>query len=285
VGLLNFTANEIRMMHILFIYRGSIHQYITRFFYRKNVLTTSNEKYIYNLLNKLIKKKVVTSKIVNYKTGELKFYYLTQNGLEKTKEVLNIEIGAHGTGVLPHNEETEYWDIPYQFYKPPLKQVEHFLMTQEFYLEIEIKSELISANTTYKTAHYSSIGFKIGGDLMRLRPDSMMTISNEVFAVEIDRSTEWSKQLKEKFVGYKLFFESLKLSNHPYPFKKILFLTKSDVPVRAFKRRILTLNSVFYEVFGKESEFELMHCPINYLKDLPTILEVETYYKTKNITH
>lgn len=282
---MHLTPNEQRILSILFRYRGSIQMYITKFLYKKNNITYSNEKYVYGLLSKLRKKSLVTYKPVRYLEKDLFLYYLTPRGLEYIKGLLDIDVGVNGTGTLPHNDETTYWDIPYEFYKPPLKQVDHFLMTQEAYQQIETEQKLImNYGVTYKTSHYSSISFIYKGENMKLRPDSMIYIGNNSIALEVDRSTEWSKQLIDKFNRYKNYFNYCVERNLPLPFDSILFVAQSGLPPRAYKRRWTTIRSAFKEVFGEDyNGVDLMLYPVNCIKELPLQFEIETYYKNREL--
>lgn len=246
------SEKEVRILTYIFIYRGMRAKDLAVFETRTNRYSLSDEKSIYNYLAKLKRKGLIKSTRLQGVNSVGSIYYLSTNGLELIKSLLNISVGQQGNGILPISEETTFWDVPAEYQLPPLKQTEHFL------LGIELFKRLIAGSDTafkHTTTFYSNLVYIHDQKQHKVKPDAAVIINNNFFAVEIDRATESHDQLIQKFRKYKEHYDYCQRVEDKMAVKKvhtILFVVEERSRRHGIQRRWTNVLSAFFEAFGQD---------------------------------
>lgn len=257
------SQKESTLLIILFTYRGMRAKDLAVFYTESYRYTLADEKSIYNYLSKMKAKGLIKATRLQgvYSLGSI--YYLTQSGNELVKEILNISVGQQGTGVLPLTEDTTFWDIPYEYQTPPLKQTDHFLMTIEFFKQVITSRDFIY----HSTAFYSNLNYTSNKKECKVKPDASVNINGNFYAVEMDRATESHEQLLEKFKKYKEhydFCQNTEDKSKVTPVHTILFVVEARTRQHGIKRRWANVLSAFFKAFGKDfPPINLILVPIN----------------------
>ncbi|MGE7667418.1 replication-relaxation family protein [Ureibacillus composti] len=258
------SEKEIQILLCIYPYRGLRACDVAVFLHKSFRYSLSQEKSVYNYLLKL-KKKCLIKQTRLQEVGSLgSLYYLTNNGLEVMKEILNIKIGQDGNGLLPINNETTFWDIPTEYQQPPLKQNAHFLTTIEFF-KVLIADQ--SAPFIHLTTHYSNLVYYKDNRRHKVKPDATVIVGNSRYAVEIDRATESHVQLVQKFQKYKEHYDycqQVEDKSKVSPVHSILFVVEARTRRHGIQRRWTNVLSAFFEVFGQDfPEINFIMVPLN----------------------
>ncbi|MCP1161422.1 replication-relaxation family protein [Bacillus infantis] len=264
----SLTPKQLKIMHWLFKSRAATVEQITR------GLGYSNKSYkaIYNLMLDLRKQKLIDSDDLKYTHKHL--YYLKEDGHYLMNSVNNIEPYYRGTGF-----SNDLGHFPYELYKYPQKQREHHGMLIDLSLEVEdfnrwVENKKTNIHSEYENAQedehifssspvlfrdnlYASQEFTLELNKKRnkyfYRPDGEIRIKEKTYALEIDRSTERNKGLKEKFLGYKRYFDFLSQKGLELP-KAIVFVTENKTRQFGMKHRWDSITNSFFSQIGDYKE-------------------------------
>jgi hypothetical protein len=258
------------IVEYLFRYRGMTATQIAHILYGKHY-TLAQEKSVYNYLRKLKKQKLVTSYRLQGNISRGSLYYLTEQGYEFAKYLLNIEQGKKGEGwIVPYCSLVEsYGDFPYDLYKPTLNQLPHHLMLIEFFKQINAID--LDTECSYRTNLYAAKEYIMDGKEHHYRPDAELKFRDgRIFAVEIDRATESHEQLRRKFRTYRNYLQYLHSNNKRLP-SGIFFVVEEKRREHGIRRRWENVMSAFFEEMSDfHKNFNLIMTTMN---DVPeTIL-------------
>lgn len=266
----NLSFHAFLIIQILFEYRGLTANQIAHIMHWGDY-TLAQEKSVYNYLRKLKKQKLVTAYHLqgDYTRGSI--YYLTPQGFELAKHLLNIDRGKTGEGWVFHQftPGANYGDFPYDLYKPPLDQTAHHLMLIEFFKQIRTLNEEVDYN--YRINLYAAKEYEMDGEKHRYRPDAEVKFRDgRIFAVEIDRATESHEKLRRKFRTYRNYLQYLRSNNQKLP-SGIFFVVEEKRREHGIRRRWENVMSAFFEeMSGFHKNFNLIMTTMN---DVPeTIL-------------
>lgn len=268
------SPKEKTILIILFTYRGMRAKDLAVFYTESYTYTLADEKSVYNYLLKMKKKGFIKATRLQGINSLGSIYYLTPVGHELAKEILNISVGQQGTGFLPVTEETVFWDVPFEYQTPPLKQTDHFLMTIEFFKQLIASDEFFYHLTTY----YSNLTYYLNQKEYKVKPDAAVIINDNFYAVEMDRATESHDQLLAKFQKYKEyhdFCERVEDKSTVTPVHTILFVVEARSRQHGIKRRWTNVLSAFFKAFGEDfPSINLILVPLN---EVGQTLEFELY--------
>lgn len=200
-------------------------------------------------------------------------YFLTKEGLERTKNLLDIPLDHIGLGF-----SDDYGDFDYDRYKPPLSRLEHHLLLIDFFLHCErLRAITPNISLDYRDNRYAHVQYTAKKNELfsestkegnsHFRPDAEIILDGKRYYVEIDTASERSDHLRKKFEGYHRFLSTT--TDHPSSLPNgIIFVSEAkqrgDYGLR---RRWQTLSNAFNEHLGEYS-------PIINLKST-SITEVE----------
>lgn len=208
-----------------------------------------------------------------------KFYYLTKEGLEFTKNVLDIPVEYIGSGF-----NDDYGDFEYEKYKPPLSRLVHHLLLTDFFLHCErVTSITPDVDLNYRDNRYAHVQYVVKKNELindtkeanaHFRPDAEIIIDGKRYYIEIDTASERSDHLRKKFEGYARFFSSTGDESRSLP-NGIIFVSEArqrgDYGQR---RRWQTLSNAFHEqLFEYSHLINLKSCSVT---DVEQILLSET---------
>jgi DNA-binding PadR family transcriptional regulator len=245
----NLSFHALVIIQILFEYRGLTANQIAHILHWGEY-TLAQEKSVYNYLRKLKKQKLVTAYRLQGDYARGSIYYLTPQGFELAKHLLNIDRGKTGEGwVFRQSMPGEnYGDFPYDLYKPPLDQTAHHLLLIEFFKQLRTLDEEVDYN--YRINLYAAKEYEIDGQKHRYRPDAEVKFGDgRIFAVEIDRATESHEQLRRKFRTYRNYLQYLHRNNEKLP-SGIFFVVEEKRRHHGMKRRWENVMSAFFEEIG-----------------------------------
>jgi hypothetical protein len=244
---LNYSLTPLRVQVIetLYVIRGGNARLIAQFVHQKLNCDKKEEKQIVNVLHRLKESGIVTSKKLEGKYAGSMFY-LSPSGFELAKRLLDIKPNQRGSMWLkykyPYNQKARALmrDYSYEAYKPPFQQYAHH--------QLIIKS-IVSA---YEKGVNHSTPFRLTLDAVKkytyrdeqngladgeLKPDAELAIGSEIYALEIDRSTEYYAQLVNKFKNYKRYLDYAATNEQVYPVTKIIFVIEDTERSYGMARR------------------------------------------------
>lgn len=258
-----------KILTYLLYYRGMTALQLTQIYYEVQQPIPTQKSNIHNYLSKLKKQGLVDSKKVNDPLHCGSLYWLTPIGLDTAKDLLNIDIGATGTGYIYSldNQYESQADLPYEIYAPPRKQVEHHLSLIDFFNTLRwnfFDDEYI----VHRLSMYCSVEYPTSNKQTKIRPDAEIVLpAGDVYWIEIDKATESHSKLLNKFYNYKHYFNYLKQNKHPFPMKGILFVTDSKQHTNGLKRRWASILSAFLKVMdSNDVDVRLLFTPLNKLE-------------------
>lgn len=271
---LGLTVKEVEILKTIFIYRGLRAKDVATFIHKTFNYSLSEEKSVFNYLNKLKKKALIKSNRLQDVQSLGSIYYLTNYGLEVMKEIFNIAVAQQGNGLLPLTETTTFWDIPSEYQQPPMKQTAHFLLTIDFFKKL-VADQL--KPFVHQTALYSNLFYYKGQLEQKVRPDATVYINDNLYAVEIDRATESHEQLSQKFMKYKEyhdFCQQIDDKTKAQTVHTILFVVESRTRRHGIQRRWTNVLSAFYKAFdNKIPDINLILVPLD---EVAVTLKFET---------
>lgn len=166
---------------------------------------------VYQILQKLVEKRLLKKSSREFKESGV--YYLTVLGFEEVVAYLDIEPSYIGTGF---NNDLGYFD--YSLATPTLSNIDHFLKQVDVY---NIYQSLERGNPgvfDYRDNRYAAKSYKSEtGGKVKFRPDGEIKVMDDIYQVEIDRSTERGEAIYNKFNGYNRYFKWLTKNNLPLP--------------------------------------------------------------------
>lgn len=265
------TNCSMKLLELLYYYRTMTASQLTKMYYELEDPLPTQKSNIYNYLNKLKKQLIVTSKKLDNSTHSGSIYYLTTRGFKVVKEMLNIEIGARGSGYIILNEKMGYptqSDLPYELYQPPKKQIDHHLLLIDFFIQLRIQfgeDDYID----HRLSTYCSTKYVLNNIENKIRPDATILLPNkEAYWIEIDRATESHSQLLTKFQNYKNYISYLEKNRLPIPFNSIIFVTDAKHQMYGLNRRWANILSAFLEIMHPyETDIRLIMTPLNKLDE------------------
>lgn len=208
--------------------------------------TVSQEKNIYNVLRKLEKKNLVEStKMKDCKQKEFNnqsAYALTNKGAEEALNKFDVIPGVKN--LLTIKNHFNFSDLPVHFLTMPRGQREHKLLINKVHIAVYLSPNADSTNTIHSTKTYS--------DGNKLRPDAIIYQEHEIF-VEVDRLTETTANLLDKFKNYRDYLDNSKNEK----LRTILFVVP-DVPLRSQFMRFKTILNAFLDVFKQYGGISLV---------------------------
>lgn len=221
------TPKQYEIMFYLFKVRGAnvfqIIHYTTSVFGRPTNQSTTNR--MYELLNRLKAKNLVTITEVGQKKPSM--YHLTQFGLEVMYEELEVENYKIGKGF---NDDFGYF--PYQIYKPPTKAVKHFLNQTDVHTMVLNLQKKSAGIFDYRDNLYSKVSYEYpeGKKIIKgvYKPDGELRIDDDYYFIEVDRQTERSTMLDQKFANLHHYLTYLKKMNKKLP-KGIIFIREETM--------------------------------------------------------
>lgn len=263
------SEKEKELLFILFSYRGMRAKDLVVFHEKTIDYTLSQEKSVYNYLADLREKGFVKSVRLQGIGEKGSLYYLSPEGLEAVKTLKDINVGQSGNGWLPEGHKTRYWDIPYSYQEPPLRQTGHFLQT------IDIFKKLVADQDwpySHQTNFYSILHYEEDGVKKKLMPDGAVILRGKFYGLEADRATEGFDQLVKKFKGYRAYNEYA-YEQGKRPVTAILFVVPEKSRRHGMTRRWTTVLSAFFSAF--EEQFPAINLIFMSVDDVPDVLEFE----------
>lgn len=278
-------ASEIRekLCKILYFCRGANVIVLTQLFNESLTYTQQQKKQMTNQLVRLKESGIVTSKRLEGKDAG-SMYTLSTTGLELVYKLLNINPMQSGDMWQQYPlKEINYEQLKeydYDTYKPPIRQhVHHHLILQSVIALWGKDSDLpsypfrltLDAVKKYMYNHQEKL----------LKPDAEVLIDNEIFTLEIDRSSESYAQLVAKFENYKKFLDHATKENIEPAISKIIFVYSDKSSQYGVARRWETIMKAFLEGMNiKDNVQKWPNVEVLYTKlsDLP---EVVTYLREK----
>lgn len=257
----NLSPARVELLETLYIIRGANARVITQFLKKKLVCEKKEEKQIINLLHRLKEAGLVSSKKLEGKyAGSM--YYLSPVGFELAKRLLNIKPLQKGSMWLryqyPFNQRTkgQMRDYSYETYKPPLRQYKHHHLILKSIVSLYENGNNI--NFTYRLTldAVKEYEYVVNNRMERfqLKPDAEININNEIYTLEIDRSTESYPQLVQKFKRYKEYLHYSKNKEDKFLITKIIFVIEDTERKFGIARRWNTIMKAFIEAMEiKES--------------------------------
>lgn len=248
----NLTERATKVLLTIFFYRGMTAKDLAIFMTGTADYNLSQEKSTHNYLSSLIKQGLVTSYKLQATVSRGSMYYLTKKGLEVVKDILNIDEGQHGSGWLPVTDSTVFWDSPYEYYMPPLKQPAHHLMMIEFFTKLIADQEHI---VRHRLNQYASKKYEYQKKQYRLRPDAEIIINDSLYTIEIDRATESHEQLVQKFETYKAYLDYCEENNYGSKLRinTIVFVVESKRREQGIRRRWGNILSAYFKGMGERA--------------------------------
>lgn len=236
----NLTPFAENIMKYLFEYRTMTAKQLATMICFPDPIDLSKEKSVYNYLRKLKKQGLVSAHKLQANVANGSLYYLTPKGYEYVKDYFEVQEGAIGEGWLYNfmlYSDSPKGDFPYEVYSPPLKQPAHHLMMIDFFIELIKRGGDIYTNK-HRINLYAAKSYELDGKKSRFRPDAEILLDDQLYTVEIDRSTESHEQLVQKFLTYRDYFDYLSKNglSHQIP-KGILFVVESKRRDHGIKRR------------------------------------------------
>lgn len=250
----NLSPARIQLLETLYIIRGANARVITQFMKQKLECDTKEGKQIINLLHRLKEAGLVSSKKLEGKyAGSM--YYLSPIGFELAKRLLNIKPMQKGSMWLryryPFNQRTrdQMRDYTYETYKPPVKQYKHHHLLLKSI--VSLYENGININYPYRLTldAVKEYEYVVNNRMekFQLKPDAEINIENEIYALEIDRSTESYPQLVQKFKRYKEYMDFTMDKEKKYPVTKIIFVIEDTERKYGISRRWGTIMKAFIE--------------------------------------
>ena len=257
---LNYSLTPLRVQVIetLYVIRGGNARLIAQFIHKKLNCDKKEEKQIVNVLHRLKENGVVTSRKLEGKYAGSMFY-LSAPGFELAKRLLDIKPNQRGSMWMkykyPYNQKARALmrDYSYEAYKPPFQQYAHH--------QLIIKS-IVSA---YEKGVNQAAPFRLTLDAVKkytyrddqnrpadgeLKPDAELAVGNEIYALEIDRSTEYYAQLVNKFKHYKRYLDYAATNEQVYPVTKIIFVIEDKERSYGMARRWDTIFKAYLDGMG-----------------------------------
>ncbi|WP_413363449.1 replication-relaxation family protein [Lysinibacillus sp. 3P01SB] len=257
---LNYSLTPLRVQVIetLYVIRGGNARLIAQFIHQKLNCDKKEEKQIMNVLHRLKENGVITSRKLEGKYAGSMFY-LSASGFELAKRLLDIKPNQRGSMWMkykyPYNQKARALmrDYSYEAYKPPFQQYAHH--------QLIIKS-IVSA---YEKGVNQATPFRLTLDAVKkytyrddqkgladgeLKPDAELAIGNEIYALEIDRSTEYYAQLVNKFKNYKRYLDYAATNEQVYPVTKIIFVIDDTERSYGMARRWDTIFKAYLDGMG-----------------------------------
>lgn len=133
----NISPLSEQIIENLLLYRGMTAKQLT--YLIDPFPTLSLEKSIYNYLRILKKQGLVVSYKLQENVSKGSLYFLTKSGYDLAKDIFNVEEGQTGSGWISSEPglQADLADIPYETFKPPLKQSAHHLMLVNFFIQLK----------------------------------------------------------------------------------------------------------------------------------------------------
>lgn len=254
------------IMTTIYRYRGMTALQLTQKVHNSSNPKQSQKSSIHNYLKRLKKQKIVASKKLEDEVGVGSIYYLTPNGFQMAKDLLNIDIGQIGEGYMFADDMEGYHthgDLDYIIYKPPLQQMGHHLLLIDSLIKLDYLDT--EEQIDYRLSMYATRKYEKGFD--KLRPDAELLLSNSrSFFLEIDKGTEGYQQLVEKFTNYRNYLSQLKMDELPIG---ILFITDTKRQMYGLKRRWTYILAAYMNAMGElATKVNLILCPLNKLEEI-----------------
>ncbi|MEK4023640.1 replication-relaxation family protein [Sporosarcina sp. FSL W7-1283] len=238
-----------RLLKLLISYRGMTAPQLARMFFATHDLTLSQEKSIYNDLAKLKKQGLVKSLRLQQNVSKGSLYYLTPNGYDCTKELLNMREGQQGEGWMPAEDgDYDLADLSYDLYMPPTKQAAHHLLLMDFFTELHTGSDELGEVLRHRHNLYAAVKYHTPKGSQQFRPDAEVLIDDQLFTIEIDRATESHEQLVQKFLTYRQYLDTHANQPDRKQLHGILFVVESRRREQGIRRRWHNILAAFYKV-------------------------------------
>lgn len=266
----NLSERGLDILKELFFYRGMTGKQLVIFITKTSSYTLSEEKSVYNYLRTLKNNGLVESFRLQDTISRGSIFYLSKKGLELIKDILNIDEGQSGSGILPHNEKTTFWDIPYDYQTPPLKQPAHHLMQTQFMANLFADQEHI---VSHRINLYAAKIYMYKGKKYRFRPDAELFLPTGTFCVEMDRATESHDQLIQKFETYKRYLEYCKENEIKTYINTILFVVEGKKRDHGIRRRWNNILSAFLK--GMKDDYPKIRLVLTTLDDMNKTINIE----------
>ncbi|MEO4054474.1 replication-relaxation family protein [Solibacillus sp. CAU 1738] len=236
------TKSEQIILKLLHEFRGMTALQIAQCISSKEQPKITQRSSIHNHLKRLKSKKLVSGKKIDSNTRTGSVYFLSSNGFNYVKDLLNIEFEKIGSGYTSKILGDSFSDLSYEVYKTPLEQLNHHLLFVDSLIAIKLNEQL-KAIQTRNSIYASRLYFQQNGQRI-LRPDGEIEDleSGDTFFLEIDMGTENYNQLLAKFENYNEYFKTLSQSQLPMG---IFFVTDSIKKAYGFNRRWMTVLSSF----------------------------------------
>lgn len=257
LDMLNYSLTPLRVQVIetLYVIRGGNAKLIAQFIHQKLNCDKKEEKQIVNVLHRLKESGIITSRKLEGKYAGSMFY-LSPSGFELAKRLLDIKPNQRGSMWMkykyPYNQKARALmrDYSYEAYKPPFQQYVHH--------QLIVKS-IVSA---YEKGVNPSTPFRLTLDAVKkyvyrdvqsglvdgeLKPDAELAIRSEIYALEIDRSTEYYAQLVNKFKNYKRYLDYAATNEQVYPVTKIIFVIEDSERSYGMARRWNTIFKAYLD--------------------------------------
>lgn len=250
------TDTQKELLDLMFYYRCATPIQLAAFVYGPSAVKKSNEKYVYNQLAKMEDAGLVLRYKPHVSISRHAVYYLSKKGFDYKLNQLSLPIDYIGAGWMDwesfNNGAIDYGHFDYGVYKPPLRQLQHHLLMIETLLVMHPLEDI-----TYRNNLYARRTIRNGNARTILRADAEFKINDEVYTVEIDRTTESHEQLVAKFENYFHYSADYRSKNGHFDIQHILFVV--DAPIDGhLNRRWTNILAAYYKAMrGLADKFEL----------------------------
>lgn len=288
-------ASEIRekLCKILYFCRGANAIVLTQYFNGSLNYTVQQKKQMTNQLVRLKEAGIITSKRLEGKDAG-SMYYLSTSGLELVYKLLNINSLQAGTMwqhyALKNINFDELKEYDYDTYKPPVRQfLHHHLILQSIISLFGKESDLPSY--PFRLTLDATEKYIYRNEERILKPDVEIKVGDEIYALEIDRSTESYSQLVAKFENYKNYLEYTMKGNIEPTITKIIFIYDDKNSKYGVSRRWETIMKAYLEGMKIKTqpfnwpEIELLYVNLSNLPDIFNYLQVRANIDLEGFVH
>lgn len=208
-------------------------------------LYESTLRSVYQILYKLVEKRLIKKTSRDFK--EAGVYYLTVLGFDEVVAYLDIQPSYIGKGF---NNDMGYFD--YSLATPTLTNIDHFLKQVDVYNVYQTLERRNPGVFDFRDNRYAAVAYKTdNGGKAKFRPDGEFKILDDVYQIEVDRSTERGEAISNKFNGYNRYFKWLVKNNQPLPRGIIIIIPDRG---NRFKGQLINANEQlrfqsFYQAF------------------------------------
>lgn len=177
----------------------------------QSALYDSTRRSSYQILSKLTDKRLVKRSSRDFKEGGV--YYLTAYGYDEMIAYLDLQPSYIGRGF---NQDYGYFD--YSLATPTLINIDHFLKQVDVFNIYQGLEKKYPGVFDYRDNRYAATAYKTSNDgKAKFRPDGEIKVMDDLYEIEVDRSTERGEALVNKFSGYNRYFKWLIKNNMPLP--------------------------------------------------------------------